>query len=75
MMQLRAVVIVLLLLLGESASAHEVSPAYLRIQQTAAESFDLLWRVPARGQMRLGLYVQLPMHWGLSIFRRHPSRR
>ena len=38
----------------------EVRPAYSRIQQTAPESFDLLWRVPARVQMRLALYVQLP---------------
>jgi hypothetical protein len=42
------------------ASAHEVRPAYLRIQQTAAEQFDVLWRVPARGDLRLGIYVRLP---------------
>ena len=41
-------------------SAHEVRPAYLRIQQFAEEQFELLWRVPARGEMRLGIYVQLP---------------
>jgi hydrogenase/urease accessory protein HupE len=48
-------------ILGQSvAAAHEVRPAYLRIKQTAAEQFDLLWRVPARGDMRLAIYVQLP---------------
>lgn len=62
MMHLRAVVVVLLLVLAADVCAHEVRPAYLRIQQTADESFDLLWRVPARGQMRLGLHVQLPPH-------------
>ena len=62
MMPLRILVVVLLLALAESAMPHEVRPAYLRIQQTAAEAFDLLWRVPARGQMRLGLYVQMPSH-------------
>lgn len=44
------------------AQAHEVRPAYLRIQQTAADQFDVLWRVPARGDLRLGIYVQLPPH-------------
>ena len=44
------------------AEAHEVRPAYLRIQQTAEDQFELLWRVPARGEMRLGIYVQMPGH-------------
>ena len=48
------------LLFAAAAEAHEVRPAYLRIQQTAADQFDLLWRVPARGDMRLGIYVRLP---------------
>jgi len=40
--------------------AHEVRPGYLRIQQLADDQFDVLWRVPARGDMRLGIYVRLP---------------
>jgi hydrogenase/urease accessory protein HupE len=40
--------------------AHEVRPAYLRIQQTGAEQFDVLWRVPARGDLRLSIYVEMP---------------
>ena len=59
---MRPVVMLLLLVLAAAATAHEVRPAYLRIQQTSDEAFDLLWRVPARGQMRLALYVQLPPH-------------
>jgi len=47
-------------LLQSTLLAHEVRPAYLRIQQTDAEQFDLLWRVPARGDLRLGIYVGLP---------------
>ncbi len=47
-------------LVASLAVAHEVRPAYLRIQETAAEQFDVLWRVPARGNLRLGIYVQLP---------------
>lgn len=42
------------------ALAHEVRPAYLRIQQTAVDQVDVLWRVPARGDLRLGIYVRMP---------------
>jgi len=43
------------------AQAHEVRPAYLELRQTAADTFDVLWKVPALGDtMRLGLYVRLP---------------
>ncbi|UCF34634.1 MAG: HupE/UreJ family protein [Phycisphaerales bacterium] len=42
------------------AAAHEVRPAYLELQQTRADSFDVLWKTPARGDLRLGLYVRLP---------------
>ncbi|MEM1411668.1 MAG: HupE/UreJ family protein [Pseudomonadota bacterium] len=42
------------------APAHEVRPAYLRIQQLSDTTYDLLWRVPARGETRLSLYVELP---------------
>ena len=62
MISVRSLVLGLLLVLCTNALAHEVRPAYLRIHQTAAESFDLLWRVPARGQMKLGLDVVLPAH-------------
>ena len=56
----RAIVLALLLTLAAAASAHEVRPAYLRIQQLDTESFDVLFRVPARGAMRLAIYVELP---------------
>ncbi len=43
------------------AEAHEVRPAYLQLQQTASDTFDMLWKVPAMGDnLRLGLYVRLP---------------
>jgi hydrogenase/urease accessory protein HupE len=58
----RLVVILLLLLLASAAVAHEVRPAYLRIQQATPETFDVLWRVPARGELRLGIYVNMPAH-------------
>ena len=42
------------------AAAHELRPAYLDIRETAAEEFAVLWKVPARGDLRLGLYVRMP---------------
>jgi hypothetical protein len=42
-------------------SAHEVRPAYLELHQTGTDSYDVLWKVPARGDnMRLGIYVEFP---------------
>ncbi len=58
-----ALIFALLLLLltwAWPASAHEVRPAYLRIQQTAEETFQTMWRVPAKGDMRLGIYLEMP---------------
>lgn len=54
--------LVLLVLLGwwSAVPAHEVRPGYLRIQQLDAETYDVLWRVPARGDLRLGIYARLP---------------
>lgn len=44
-----------------SALAHEMRPAYLELRQTGAETYDVLWKVPGRGEnLRLGLYVALP---------------
>jgi hypothetical protein len=42
------------------ASAHEVRPGYLEIRESAGEVYDILWKVPAKGDYRLGLYVRLP---------------
>ncbi len=58
----RAVAIVLLVLggLATPAWAHEVRPGYLELKQTGAETYDVLWKVPAAGDRRLGLYVRFP---------------
>ncbi|KGE02272.1 MULTISPECIES: HupE/UreJ family protein [Rhizobium/Agrobacterium group] len=42
------------------AAAHEMRPAYLDMRETAPDEFALVWKVPAQGEMRLGLYVRLP---------------
>jgi len=53
-------ILVIVLAAVSPASAHEVRPAYLELTQTGAETFDVLWKVPARGDRRLGLYLRLP---------------
>lgn len=41
------------------ASAHEVRPAYLELQQLDQDTFKVRWKVPAMGDnLRLGLYVR-----------------
>lgn len=53
--------IILLVILVSGAFAHEMRPAYLEIRETKAETYDVLWKVPGRGEdMRLGLYVEFP---------------
>jgi hypothetical protein len=52
--------IVILLASSLAAHAHETRSAYLEITQTADETYDIFWRVPARGDLRLGIYVNLP---------------
>jgi hydrogenase/urease accessory protein HupE len=62
---LRAMLLFVGLILSASATrAHELRPAYLELRQTAAETFNVLWKVPAAGEdLRLALYVRLPDGW------------
>lgn len=46
--------------LAGPAAAHELRPAYLELREIAANEFSVLWKVPALGDLRLGLYVRLP---------------
>jgi hydrogenase/urease accessory protein HupE len=51
----------LFIFFAEGAFAHEVRPAYLELRQTSAETYDVLWKVPGRGEdLRFGIYVRLP---------------
>ena len=44
-----------------SVHADEYRPAYLEFTQTDESTFDMLWKIPAKGQeQRLSLYVVLP---------------
>ena len=50
------------LLIGSGATAHEIRPAYLAVTETPDGAFDVYWKVPAQGDQRLGLYVRLPQN-------------
>ena len=41
-------------------SAHESRPAYLQIDETSPVQYAVFWRVPARGDRRLALYLRFP---------------
>jgi hydrogenase/urease accessory protein HupE len=44
-----------------TACADEYRPAYLELQQTSAETYDVMWKVPARvADKRLSLHVLFP---------------
>jgi hydrogenase/urease accessory protein HupE len=60
-LSVRVIAVALLLLTWLSPTlAHEVRPAYLRIQQTGEQTFETMWRVPAKGALRLGIYLEMP---------------
>ena len=41
-------------------AAHEVRPGLLQLQETEPDQYDMLWRIPARGEMSLSLAPVLP---------------
>lgn len=52
--------ILLVFLLTASVRAHEARPGYLQLTMHDEDSVSLLLKVPALGDMRLGLYPNLP---------------
>lgn len=52
--------LILLAAIAPCVCAHEVRPAYLELRQTGPETYDALWKVPGQGDLRLGVYVELP---------------
>jgi hydrogenase/urease accessory protein HupE len=59
---LRVVSLVLLvtLLAVVTASAHEVRPGYLELRQSSDTQWEVSWKVPMRGELRLALDPVLP---------------
>lgn len=46
--------------------AHEMRPGYLEIRETSPETYDVLWKVPARGiNERFGLYLRFSEDVGI----------
>jgi hydrogenase/urease accessory protein HupE len=60
MKQFRVMLCLIVLgLLPTLSNAHEMRPGYLEIRETAGDTYDVLWKVPALGDdMRLGLYLR-----------------
>src|SRR5512139_2441714 len=46
--------------LSGNACAHEVRPGYLELRQTGPQAWSVLWKVPARGVMRLSIRPRFP---------------
>jgi hydrogenase/urease accessory protein HupE len=57
-----AVILVGLIGVTGVAQAHEVRPGYLQLRELDSGTYELVWKVPAKGGKRLGLYVRLPDH-------------
>jgi hydrogenase/urease accessory protein HupE len=49
-----------LLLVSLPAAGHELRPAYLDLRETEPGVFAVVWKVPARGDRRLGIAARLP---------------
>jgi hydrogenase/urease accessory protein HupE len=53
--------IVVAVLLAPPAHSDELRPGYLEIRQTSPGAYNLLFKIPARGEdLRLAIYVKLP---------------
>lgn len=57
-MELLFALTILILVIPTSASAHEVRPAYLQIDQAGPERYNVLWRTPVLSGMRLPVLLQ-----------------
>ena len=53
-------VFIVMVVMAEPANAHEVRPGYLELRQTDTETFEVFWKVPARGKLKLGIHARLP---------------
>jgi len=56
----RIFTVVAVTLAAHALFAHEVRPAYLELRQTAANTYTVLWKVPAVGDMRLSIHPRFP---------------
>jgi hydrogenase/urease accessory protein HupE len=52
--------LLLILIVPQRVRAHEIRPAFLEINQTASDRFNLLWRIPIMAGMRLPIMLTIP---------------
>jgi hydrogenase/urease accessory protein HupE len=53
--------VVLGVLVAQPVRSDELRPGYVELRQTASDTYDLLFKIPARGEaLRLALYLNLP---------------
>src|SRR5438270_12383687 len=61
MIGFRLIIVVIAVLLAQPALADELRPGYLEMRQTSPGTYNLLFKIPARGEdLRLAIYVKLP---------------
>ena len=61
MNRISIILAVLVLLFAKPARADELRPGYLELRQTTPDTYNLLFKIPARGEdLRLAIYVKLP---------------
>jgi hydrogenase/urease accessory protein HupE len=60
MTKLRLLLAMVVLAATHAASADVFRPAYLELRETGPDSYSVLWKVPAQGEMRLAVRVQFP---------------
>jgi hypothetical protein len=56
----RALLVVALLCAPAAVRADVFRPAYLELRETGADQYDVLWKVPAQGELRLAMAVRFP---------------
>jgi hypothetical protein len=57
---IRRLALLLVLLLPSVVGAHEVRPAYLELREEEGSTWQVLWKVPTRGEWRLSLEPRFP---------------
>lgn len=54
-----------------NASAHELRPGFLSLTETTPSTYDVLWKVPMRGNKRLRMEPVFPEDCGVTVPRTH----
>ncbi|MEW6993449.1 HupE/UreJ family protein [Colwelliaceae bacterium MEBiC 14330] len=53
----KAKIVLWCFVISVSSLAHEVRPSYLQLIQETQNTYQVMWKVPAKGELRLGVYV------------------